>query len=92
MPVYKSDDGKSWIVQCYYHDEDGKNRHKTKRGFDSQTAAAVWEADFLSAMDGMEMLHFIGQSDEGLRDIERKAGPWRTPSIPGSSTRPSSAR
>ena len=58
MPVYKSDDGKSWIVQCYYHDEEGKNRHKTKRGFDSQTAAAVWEADFLAAMDGTMSMTF----------------------------------
>ena len=80
MPVYKSDDGKSWIVQCYYHDEDGKNRHKTKRGFDSQTAAAVWEADFLSAMDGTMSMTFEAFTERYEEDVRPrlKENTWLT--------------
>ena len=40
----------------------------------------------------MEMLHCLGQIDEGLKNIERKAPRWRTRSIRGSSTRYSGGR
>lgn len=40
----------------------------------------------------MELLHFTGQFSEGLGNDEKGGPSWRTPSIPGTSTRRSSAR
>ena len=52
----------------------------------SADAAASASAEML------ELLHFTGQFSEGLGNEERGGPSWRTPSIPGTSTRRSSAR
>ena len=39
MPAYKADNG-TWYVQFYY-EQDGKRKHKVKRGFESQREALV---------------------------------------------------
>ena len=58
MPVYKNEDSSTWMVQCYYRDEGGKNKHKTKRGFATQAEAAAWEADFVASVDGTMTMTF----------------------------------
>ena len=50
MPAYREGNG-TWTVQCYYHDESGENRHKTKRGFGNQAEAVAWEADFMAKVN-----------------------------------------
>lgn len=49
-------------------------------------------ADELGAVGDVELLHFTGQFSEGLGNDEKGGPSWRTPSIPGTSTRRSSAR
>ena len=41
---------------------------------------------------GMDLLHYLGQIYEGLRNTERKVPTWQTPGIRGSSRRSSSGR
>lgn len=40
----------------------------------------------------LDLLHYLGQIYEGLRNTERKVPTWQTPGIRGSSRRSSSGR
>ncbi len=52
MSVRKDPKQGTWTVQCWYHDWKGERRKKTKRGFDTKSAARKWEQDFISCCEG----------------------------------------
>lgn len=47
MAVYKDNNSK-WYISINYKDAFGRDRHTTKRGFQNQTDALEFEANFLA--------------------------------------------
>lgn len=45
MTVRQSENG-TWYVQCWVKDLQGRQVHKTKRGFETEEDALVWERKF----------------------------------------------
>lgn len=57
MTVYRNKDNSTWYATFYYRDSKGLRHHKTKRGFETEAEALVWEHDFIAYHSGsMDML------------------------------------
>ena len=46
MPAYKDKKTGLFYVQFYYRDARGAKRHKTKKGFQTELEALLWEKNF----------------------------------------------
>ena len=46
MSAYKDKKTGKWFVFFYYRDWQGKNKGKTKRGFQTKREALEWEREF----------------------------------------------
>ncbi len=51
MPAYKEKKTGHFYVQFYYRDARGAKRHKTKKGFQTELEALLWEKNFKSLKD-----------------------------------------
>ncbi|MDD3220153.1 MAG: site-specific integrase [Lachnospiraceae bacterium] len=70
MSVYK--EGKSWKVQAYYEDWQGKKRRKQKRGFKTKGEAKVWERDFLQKQRRSVDINFENFVEIYFEDMEHR--------------------
>ncbi|KUK72028.1 MAG: Uncharacterized protein XD91_1578 [Clostridiales bacterium 38_11] len=52
MAAYKDEKRKTWYVQFYYTDWDGKRKKKWKRGFETKREALSWERNFVLKAGG----------------------------------------
>lgn len=46
MPAYRDKKTGLFYVQFYYRDARGAKRHKTKKGFQTELEALLWEKNF----------------------------------------------
>ena len=51
MPAYKDKKTGLFYVQFYYRDARGAKRHKTKKGFQTELEALLWEKNFKALKD-----------------------------------------
>lgn len=51
MPAYKDKRTGLFYVQFYYRDARGAKRHKTKKGFQTELEALLWEKNFKALKD-----------------------------------------
>jgi integrase len=49
MSVHKDKATGKWYAQAYFHDWQGKQQRKFKRGFDTKKAAQDWEREYITA-------------------------------------------
>ena len=69
MTVYRNKDNNTWYATFYYRDGKGLRHHKTKRGFEMEAEALVWEHDFIAYhSDSMDML-FSDFTEHYIEDI-----------------------
>lgn len=51
MPAYRDKKTGLFYVQFYYRDARGAKRHKTKKGFQTELEALLWEKNFKALKD-----------------------------------------
>ena len=57
MPAYKDKKTGLFYVQFYYRDARGAKRHKTKKGFQTELEALLWEKNFKALKDDDRYIH-----------------------------------
>ena len=62
MPAYKDKKTGLFYVQFYYRDARGAKRHKTKKGFQTELEALLWEKNF-------KALKALGRENVGDEEI-----------------------
>ena len=80
MSAYKDDKTGKWYCFFYYRDFTGKNKGKTKRGFETKRESLEWERNFKQTQSGnleMSVKEFIGIYHEDIR-ARIKHNTWLT--------------
>ena len=80
MSVSKDERRGTWTVQCWYRDWRGDRHKKTKRGFDTKSAAKRWEQAFLARCEGtpsMSLSEFFKLYEDDVRP-RLKQSTWDT--------------
>ncbi|MFV0479005.1 MAG: site-specific integrase [Anaerorhabdus sp.] len=80
MSAYKDNKTGKWYVFFYYRDFTGKNKGKTKRGFETKREALDWERNFKQTQSGnleMSFREFVSIYHEDIRP-RLKHNTWLT--------------
>lgn len=80
MALLENKNNKTWEVRCYYKDDKGELKQKTKRGFRNKTEARNWERDFKLQNDLDLSMNFNSFVDIYMEDLKPrlKYNTWLT--------------
>lgn len=77
MPAYKDKKTGLFYVQFYYRDARGAKRHKTKKGFQTELEALLWEKSF-KVLKGSDARTWATRKSGRSRATSRKSRPARS--------------
>lgn len=78
MPAYKGKKTGFFYVQFYYRDARGAKRHKTRKGFQTELEALLWEKNVKALKDDalvMEVFNRFGEAPPSGKRATRGKGP-----------------